>query len=47
MAFIEEWRGCQDYDGSAMTLQRRPCYTNARDAARFASTEERTDGSTR
>ena len=37
MAFVEEWRGCMDYDGSSVTLDRRPCYTNPRDG-------DRTDG---
>ena len=37
MAFVEEWRGCRDYDGSAVTLDRRPCYTEPRDG-------DRTDG---
>ena len=31
MAFIEEWRGCREYDGSSVTLDRRPCYTRPRD----------------
>ena len=37
MAFIEEWRGCREYDGSSVTLDRRPCYTTPRDG-------DRTDG---